>query len=215
MNELRTFHASTIVAPFRVARPLPILWVLLLAPIIGCGYRTRSQAIARADLATPERTRVTNYMSAPLRPGSPTEETPESVSRSVLLDEARIARLADDEVCFDVVVRTESGLDTALSEMRVLIGGKQARVGEETITVRDHAWSGERDVLVANAVTASALASLRLTEPAERLFRVFERSGRVCRARPTRDVKRLELEIVIVKDDDRGNWGETFVWVIE
>lgn len=190
-----------------------LCFVLLFA---GCGYRGKEQVLTAADLKVPERTKITNYMDAPIRPLQPSEKPPEQVSRASLLDEARIAKIGDDEICFDVVVRTQVDLDTALSEMRLLVNGKPARLGEdERVSVHDHTFSGERDVLVANAVTKDAFANLRLTEPTENVFRVIERRGRICRTGAYSAAKEITLEVIIVMDDNRGNWGEKFVWRVE
>jgi hypothetical protein len=195
----------------RLAFVLP----LLLAEV-ACAYRSREQVLTAADLRVPERTRITNYMSAPLRPGSPSEAPPAaSISRAVLVDEARVARVEGGEVCFDLVVRTGTPLDTPLSEMRVLVDGAPARVGDETVSVHDHSFTGERDVLVADHVSREAYGSLRLTAPIEAVFRVVERRALVCRTRLPPATGELTLEVIIVQDDNRGNWGEKFVWRIE
>jgi hypothetical protein len=187
-----------------------------LVLVVACGYRGKEQVLTAADLRVPERTKITNYMDAPIRQFQPSEKPPEQVSRASLLDEARIAKLGDDEICFDVVVRTQVDLDTALSEMRLLVNGKPARLGEdERVSVHDHTYGGERDVLVANAVTKDAFANLRLTEPTENVFRVIERRGRVCRTGAFAAAKEITLEVIIVMDDNRGNWGEKFVWRVE
>jgi len=49
---------------------------------------------------------------------------------------------------------------------------------------------------------------------ARQAFRVMERSARVCRTMPA-SAGELSLEVIIVEDDNRGNWGEKFVWRIE
>lgn len=189
--------------------------ILLIFPlVVACGYRSKEQSITAADLQKPERTRITNYMSAPIRPGSPSEQAPGAITRSALLDEARIAKVTNDEICFDLVIRTASGMDTALSEMRVLVNDKPARIGDEEVAVRDHTYSGERDVLVAEHVSKHAYGSLRLTEPVQNVFRVIERRGQVCRTMQAPSGE-LALEVIIVEDDNRGNWGEKFVWNIE
>jgi hypothetical protein len=180
----------------------------------ACAYRSREQVVSVADVRVPERTRITNYMSAPIRPGSPTEQAPPEVTRSALLDEARIANIGADQVCFDLVVRTHASMDTALSEMRVLVGEQPARVENEEVAVRDYAFTGERNVLVAEHVSSNDYGSLHITEPVGRVFRVIERKGRACRTmRTSSDL--LTLEVIIVEDDNRGNWGEKFVWRIQ
>jgi hypothetical protein len=183
--------------------------------LVACGYRSKEQSITAADLKIPERTRITNYMSASIRPGSPSEQPPGAISRAALLDEARIAKLSNDEICFDLVIRTHVSLDTALSEMRILVDEKPVRIGDEEVAVRDHVFSGERDVLVAEHVSRHAYGSLRLTEPVENIFRVIERRGQVCRTIGKQPSGELALEVIIVQDDNRGNWGEKFVWNIE
>jgi hypothetical protein len=184
--------------------------------LAACGYRGKEQVLTAADLKVPERTKITNYMDAPIRGGQPSEEAPAQITRASLLDEARIAKIGDDEICFDIVVRTAVSLDTALSEMRLLVNDKPARIGEEEkVSVHDHPFTGERDVLVANAVTKDAFANLRLTEPTENIFRVIERRGRVCRTGAFSAAKEMKLEVIIVMDDNRGNWGEKFVWRVE
>lgn len=194
----------------RLAPAVGLVWILG-----ACGYRSKEQVLTASDLRVPERTRITNYMSAPIRPGSPSEQPPvSSISRAVLLDEARIAKIGDGEVCFDVIVRTAAAKDTALSEMRIVVDDQPARVGDETVTVHDHSFSGERDVLVADHVSRHAMSSLRLTAPVEKVFRVLERRGLVCRTMPP-PAGELALEMIIVEDDNRGNWGEKFVWRIE
>jgi hypothetical protein len=192
------------------------LLAVLVLPLLACGYRSREQVLTAADLAVPERTRLTNYMSAPIRPGSPTEHPPvASITRAALLDEAHIAKTSEGEVCFDIVVRTGTEKDTAISDMRILVDGKAARIGAEEVAVHDHEFSGERDVLVAEHVNRNAFSSLRLTQPVEKVFRVIERRARVCRTMAAPRRGELSLEVILVEDDNRGNWGEKFVWRIE
>ena len=188
--------------------------IVLALVVSACAYRSREQVVSVADVRVPERTRITNYMSAPIRPGSPTEQAPPEITRSALLDEARIANIWADQVCFDLVVRTHASMDTALSEMRVLVGEQPARIENEEVAVRDYAYTGERNVLVAEHVSSNDYGSLHITEPVGRVFRVIERKGRACRTmRTSGDL--LTLEVIIVEDDNRGNWGEKFVWRIQ
>lgn len=155
---------------------------------------------------------MTNYMDAPLRPGSPSEETPSAISRSAIVDEVRIARRTPGDLCFDVILRTHVALDTPLSEWNVKINGAKAYFGEEAINVRDYFYTGERDVFVAQGATANAFASMRLTEPTENVYRVVERSARVCSAEASGTKLSLELELPM--DDLKGSWGEVYEWTI-
>jgi hypothetical protein len=195
----------------------PGLRVLLAAvSLLGaCGYRARGVSLTAADLRQPERTRITNFMSAPLRPGSPSEQPVAQVPRPALLDEVRVASVDQGELCFDLVVRSAVVLDTALSEMRILVAGQPARIAGETVDVRDYPYTGERDLLVAEHVTKDAFTGLRLTAPEARVFRVIERRGRACRTMAPPARGELSLELISVQDDNRGNWGEKFTWTIE
>jgi hypothetical protein len=190
--------------------------LLMLSLTLGCGYRVREQAISAADLRYPERTEIVNYMSAPIRPGSPSE-TPdvEAVSRSALSDSARIQFIAPDQLCFPLVVRSAVNSDTPIKELRILANGRAARVQEGAVTIRDYPYSGERDVLVAEHVAPGAYSALRVTQPVERMFRVIERSGVACVTVASSPSAEVRLEVIRVEDDNRGNWGELFVWQIE
>ena len=81
--------------------------------------------------------------------------------------------------------------------------------------MRDYPFTGERDTVVAEHVKADEFASLRVTQPVDSVFRVFERHGTVCRSVRAPNRGKMELQVIIVEDDNRGNWGETFVWTIE
>lgn len=193
-------------------RMRPRFSLLLLVGLVACAYRKNERVISVADVTNPARTKITNYLSAPLRPGSPSESAPPPLSRAAVVDEATIARLDASRVCFRVVVRTLAELDSPLSEWRAEVGPQRATIDDETVTIRDYETTGERNVVVADAVTTTMLASLRVTEPTKENVRVFERAGTTCAARPPG--QNLTLSLVLPMDDNRGNWGETFEWTI-
>jgi hypothetical protein len=180
----------------------------LLVLVVGCGYRERSRAIHPAELGSPAAV-ITNYLSAPIRAGSPTEDTPGGVSREAIVDEARLDLVAPAEACVTLVERTHVDLDMPLSDWNLTLGGQTVHPSDERVTVRDHSYRGERDVVVADAVTPSMLASLRVTQPTDEVYRVFERSARACG--PVSG-KEIVLEVERPMDDHRGGWGEKFVW---
>ena len=195
----------------------PALPCALVALVLsGCSHRARGLALTAADLQEPERTRITNYMDAPRRFGAPYEQPPAPmVSRASLADEARVVRTTG-ELCFALVIRSAVDLDTPLSEMRMLINGKPGRVGvDEEVFVHDYPFSGERDVLVAEHVGRDAFSSLHLTAPVDKVFRVIERRGQVCRSLGDKPPRKFSLEVIIVQDDNRGNWGERFDWSLD
>jgi len=66
--------------------------------------------------------------------------------------------------------------------------------------------------VVADAVTPTALASLRITEPTDAIYRVIERVAHVC---GPIGGNRVSLELERPMDDHRGGWGENFVWTIQ
>jgi hypothetical protein len=180
----------------------------LLVLVVGCGYRERSRAIHPTELGSMSAV-ITNYLSAPRRFGSPTEDTPGGVSREAIVDEARLDVVTPGQACVTLVERTHVDLDMPLSDWNLTLGGQTVNPSDERVTVRDHSYRGERDVVVADAVTPSMLASLRVTQPTDEVYRVFERSARACG--PVSG-KEIVLEVERPMDDHRGGWGEKFVW---
>lgn len=176
----------------------------------GCSYRAKSRVVLASQIHDPAHTKLVNYLSAPVRPGQPSEQTPGPITRAAVADEAWIEKLDATTVCFRVVLRTASTLDSPLGDWRIEINGEEAWADPETISVRDYSFEGAREVLVADAVGANAFASLRLSQPQEQTFRVIERSARICAPKPASS--ELTLELVLPMDDRRGNWGETFAW---
>jgi hypothetical protein len=152
-------------------------------------------------------------MSAPIRPGSPSERTPASVPRSAIMDEARITRFSPNGVCVAVRMRTDVDVDVPLTEYDVEINGVRASVDREEVSYAEYDYTGERTKVAADFVSNHAAGSFRMTEREARKFRVVERRGEVCGA-PPRDGK-VVLQLVIPQDDHRGNWGEKFIWTVE
>jgi hypothetical protein len=180
----------------------------LMLVLVGCSYRERSRTIHPTELGSPAAV-ITNYLSAPVRAGQPTEDTPGGVSRAAIVDEARLDLVSPGQACVSFVERTHVDLDMPLSDWNFKLGGAEIHPADERVTVRDHSYRGERDVVVADAVTPTALASLRVTEPTDEVYRVFERTGHACG--PVTG-NQIVLEVERPMDDHRGSWGEKFVW---
>lgn len=186
---------------------------LLLTMVAACGYRAKKLSLTQADLVVPARTRMTNFMSAPMRPGSPSEQAPPSISRSVLADEAMISRVSDAELCIDATFRTEVSLDVPLSEYEVSLNETPITLVEQNVAQREYTFQGERDIMTASHVSRHAAGEFRWTQPVEKSFRVVERTGRGCMRLAGRVPPELHLKVVLGQDDRRGNWGETFSWM--
>ena len=180
----------------------------------ACAFQTQTRTVSAQQAASnPAATRMTNFMDAPLRPGSPSEDTPSGIARSTVIDEARIAMLTSDEVCFDVVLRTYVDLDVPLSQWNAKLNAREEiYFTEGPITVVDYPFDGERVVFAADAVLPEAFGSLRLTEPTDEVFRVYERSGALCARNP--GTSEITLTLTNPQDDRRGDWGESFTWTL-
>ena len=191
-----------------------ILAAALLSLTSACAFQTQTRAVnMNAVAADPAASRMTNFMDAPQRMGSPTEQTPGSISRSAIIDEAVISRLTSSVICFDVVLRTHVSLDVPLTQWDVTLNERQELYFEEgPITVVDYPFNGERVVFAADAVLPEAFGSLRLTEPTKEVYRVYERSGTVCGNRPA--TRKVTLTLRNPQNDLRGDWGETYTWTL-
>ena len=106
----------------------------LLVLVGGCGYRERARVIHPSELGSATAV-ITNYLSAPRRFGSPTEDTPGGVSREAIVDEARLETVAPGEACVTVVERTHVDLDMPLSDWNLTLGGHTVNPSDERVTV--------------------------------------------------------------------------------
>lgn len=214
----RDVHGATTSHPNRPRTTLktltPLTYLTLACALSACGFQTQTRTVSMQQATSnPNATRMTNFMDAPNRFGSPSEDTPGGIARAAVIDEARISELSGDRVCFDVVVRTHVDLDVPLSQWKVKLNPNQDLYFQEgPITVADYPFDGERVVFAADAVLPEAFGSLRLTEPTNEVFRVYERSGSVCGANP--GTATLTLTLTNPQDDLRGDWGETYTWTL-
>lgn len=192
-----------------IARLAIIVTVLALLGT-GCAHRTAERTISPAQIGESGQTKITGYMSAPLRPGSPSEDTPSSVSRDAVADEAELISLEDDQACISLISRTHIDLDEALAVYEVTLNDEQVYAGEELVSVADWSYSGERTIFAAEGVTSTAFAQMRLTEPEERIYRVVERETEFCGY--VGDSPEINLHVVLPQDDNRGSWGQRFNW---
>lgn len=186
--------------------------VVLSACVSGCGFRTQDRTISAADVSE-DRTKLTNFMSSPARPGQPTEKTPAAISREALLDEARIVRYGTDGVCVALHTRTHTSLDVPMSQYRIELNGQRVNVDREEMGVADYQYTGERERAVVEFVSKDAAGSFRSTETEQKVFRVIERRTQFC-GLPAKQ-GRITLEVSIPQDDGRGAWGSNFLWTMD
>lgn len=95
---------------------------LLLVLACGCGVEAVEKTITPADLG-PEHSKQLTYLEAPGRPGSPKENPPAPLERTVVADEAWLTSARSDEVCFGVTVRTGAELDRGLAHYKLALSG--------------------------------------------------------------------------------------------
>src|SRR5207248_5988371 len=96
------------------------LCIVLLA---SCSYRERTKTVHAGELGSPGAT-ITNYLSAPVRAGSPTEDTPSGVSREAVVDEARLDSLSPQGACITLTARTNVDLDMPLTDWNMKLGDR-------------------------------------------------------------------------------------------
>lgn len=196
-------------------RPVCVLTtglMILSLVTIGCGHNTAERAVSPDSIGVEGQTRLSGYMDAPYRPGSPSEETPDQVSRSALTNEAELVSLDDGQVCVDLLTRTSVDLDVPLGAYEITINQQPVHPTDETVSIVDYPYTGERSIFRAEGVTSDALARMELTEPEERVFRVYERNAEICG--PADHPAEVRLEVVIPQDDRRGHWGQVFRWTL-
>ncbi len=181
----------------------------LLTASAACGHRTRERIVSAADVAA-GRTRLTNFMSSPGQAGRNGESVPGSLSRGIVMDEAEIASVDRVRICFRIVVRSDSEIDLPLSEHEISVNGRRVAVDAEQVNVLEHSFTAERVRIAADRVSHDETSRLRVREPEQRVFRVYERRTELCGPRGQRGVERLDVELP--SPDGIGTWGQSYVW---
>jgi hypothetical protein len=129
--------------------------------------------------------------------GSKYEETPGQVRHDSILDEATLTGLSSSETCVDVVVRTHASDDEPLQQLSptMSVDGQSQRavVEAEAVTVIDLPYNGSAQVLRAEGVVASTFSSLSIERPATLVFRVIQRTGRLCSPTGVRNAVNVTL----------------------
>jgi hypothetical protein len=162
-------------------------WFWLVVALAGCGVAANKRSVARADLPHPERTRITGYEADYT---GWHETTPGQVPRTAVMDEAFLESDATRD-CAVITLRTHLDRDDSLSRWKASINGEQAYVERELVAVSDYTIHGERVVVDAAYATPFAHGSLQITQPTTNVWRVIERTARICQ--PHSDELELEL----------------------
>ena len=161
-------------------------WLLLLV-ITACASSVRETTLSRANVGS-KYARQTGYFAA-CGTKCLEEETEGGIRHDSILDEIVLAKIDQQETCFDVTLRTEESHDEPLTELSASCdidgASQQAAIENEVVSVFDHAYSGQQNVAVVEGVAASQYIGMAVSKPAELTFRVIERRGSVCCPKPT------------------------------
>lgn len=192
---------------FTIQTAFPLAVVAIVA---GCSYPTAERSVSPQQIER-EDTRLVGYMQYG-RTTSVEEQTPGQISRDAVANEAILYALEDGQTCIELTIRTNAERDEPLAVYELTLDGRRVHPGDEQIEVVDYTYTGERDVLVAEGITGEAFAQLRLTEPEERVYRVFERRTELCG--PISQTGDIELEVVAPNGATTSQWGQSFVWTL-
>jgi hypothetical protein len=109
---------------------------------------------------------------------------PEGIPEDAVVDEVTLVHLAPGSACFDVVVRAAPRVDVGLADLapacRASDAESTATTSAEMVSVFDYDREGALDDVVMENVTADSYASSDPADPRPRIFRVIERTGRLC-----------------------------------
>lgn len=178
-------------------RALALLVTVLLVSL-ACGGPTVSRSISPDRVGT-KYARLTGYFgtSAAAPGGKHEEEVPGHLQHDIVRDEATLVQAAGGEVCFDVVVRTESQYDEPFEQLAPgceVDGDDYDAIAEgELVSVADYGYDGSETVMRAEAMTASDFLGLSIKRPVERVFRVVSREARLCCPAPAGEAIALSL----------------------
>jgi hypothetical protein len=160
--------------------------VLLLVVVAACASSVRNATLSRTNIGS-KYARQTGYFAA-CGARCDEETTRGGIRHDAILDEIVLAKVDQQETCFDVVLRTEESKDEPLTELDAqceIDGATNASAIEaELVSVFDHNYTGQQNVAVVEGVAASQYVGLAMSRPADMVFRVIERRGQICCARP-------------------------------
>lgn len=112
------------------------------------------------------------------------EETRGGIRHDAIIDEVLLAKIDPQQTCFDVRIRTEESKDEPFTELgaECVIDDVAAplAVESEVVGVYDYAYRGQEAVAVVEGVAASSYLGMQVTAPADKVFRVIDRSGVIC-----------------------------------
>jgi hypothetical protein len=183
---------------------------LALVLLVGCAsYASRGRSVAPNDLGT-DRARVTNFLTMTMNNNTLPETAAHGIPREAVADEATLASLDSSHACVELTMRTPVRLDQPLSTWTFKLNDEEVSPENETVTVRDYFYTGSRPVVVAEAVSLTAYASLTISEPTEEIYRVMERTARLCGA----SAKSVSLVAELDPRDGMSKWGEQFRWEV-
>jgi hypothetical protein len=170
-------------------------WILLSVAVVGCASSVREASLAKANIGT-KYARQTGYFAA-CGAKCVDEKTRGGIRHDAIIDEVVLAKVDANETCFEVIVRTEESKDEPFTELGAeceIDGASQpTSIESEVVSVFDHAYSGQQSVAVVEGIAASQYIGMEVTKTAEMVFRVIDRRGAVCCARPATSSARLRL----------------------
>jgi hypothetical protein len=159
--------------------------VLLLVAVAACASSVRQATLSRTNIGS-KYARQTGYFAA-CGARCDEETTRGGIRHDAILDEIVLAKVDQQETCFDVVLRTEESKDEPLTELGAeceIDGSTNPNAIEaELVSVFDHNYTGQQNVAVVEGIAASQYVGLAMSRPADMVFRVIERRGQICCAR--------------------------------
>jgi len=178
-----------------------------MCAVSGCGVAATKRDVSRADIAYPERTRLTGYLADYT---GWHEDTPGQVPRTAVLDEAVLESDGRRE-CAVLTMRTALDRDDTLSQWKATLNGAQAYPEGEMVAVTDYTIRGERVVVDAAYATPFAAGSIQIMQPTTNAWRVVERTARYCQ--PSAPQFDLRLEYRKSSADATSKLG--FSWTLQ
>ncbi len=191
---------------------LRIAGLLALLFATACSYPVTAERPVTGDQINTDYAKLSGYMRSANRF---VEETPADIRHAVIIDEAKLVKIDDQQACFDATVRTGSRVDEPMSQLSptCIIDGRNevaAVAADETLKIIDYGYRGYENTVVAEGVAAGEYLGLQLSKPTDKVFRVIERRATVCcPAQPTQSV---ELELANERMGINNPYGLKFVW---
>jgi hypothetical protein len=156
------------------------MFKFVIATALLCSTMLNAQTpIPFAKLSSPDVYKYveTGYFAATLGNNGKmcTENLSGAYQQSIVIDEAHIVKVVDNEVFFELILRQHVSNDQPCTQIKFKVNGDRVYPVDEIASAKDYAYESERVVTSIDNYGILGSTNVTTTEKEERIYRVIER----------------------------------------